>query len=99
MTENPTSSALQTEEARLGSPVAKARTRPAARSMFDPAKNEPIFYQLTNEGLYQEVKPDDKGIYHSRVLARFALSVSVLWREALPGFSEIGRIVEVMLNE
>ena len=37
MTENPTSSTLETEEPRLGSTEAKSRNRPAATSMFDPA--------------------------------------------------------------
>ncbi len=66
--------------------------------LFDPAKNEPIFYQLTNDGLYQEVKPDINGIYHSHMLIGFALPVAVLWQEELPSFSEIGRMVERMLK-
>ncbi len=67
--------------------------------LFDPAKNEPIFYQLSDEGLYQEVKPDTNGVYHSRVLVSFSLPIAILWREELPGFSEIGRMVEIMLKE
>ena len=67
--------------------------------LFDPAKNEPIFYQLTDEGLYQEIKPNASGVYHSRVLVGFALPLTVLWQEELPGFSEIGRMVEHMLKQ
>jgi Uma2 family endonuclease len=66
--------------------------------LFDPAKNQPIFYQLTDDGFYQEIEPDADGVFHSFVLAQFALPIAVLWQEELPGYREIGKLVENMLK-
>jgi Uma2 family endonuclease len=59
-------------------------------------KKEAIFLQLNADGLYDEVLPAEDGIYHSRELPNFRMSVALLWRENLPGFSEIGRLVNQM---
>jgi Uma2 family endonuclease len=63
--------------------------------ILDHRKKQAIFLQLNADGLYEEVLPDD-GIYHSRELPNFHLNVNLLWRETLPGFSEIGRLVSEM---
>ncbi len=67
--------------------------------LFDPANNQALFYQLSEEGLYEEVKPDENGVYHSRILAGFKLPVGLLWRDELPGYSEIGAIVKDLLKD
>jgi len=66
--------------------------------LFDPAKKEPIFYQLTDEGFYQEIEPEANGVYHSRVLPGMHLPVDLLWRDSLPGVIETLALVEKMLK-
>ena len=61
-------------------------------------KKEAMFLQLNSDGLYDEVLPADNGNYHSNQLPNFTLSVALLWRENLPGFSEIGRLVSEMFE-
>jgi Uma2 family endonuclease len=63
--------------------------------ILDHRKKEVVFLQLNTDGLYDEVLPEG-GIYHSRELPHFSLKVDLLWRETLPGFSEIGRLVSEM---
>ncbi len=59
-------------------------------------KKEATFLQLNADGIYDEVLLGDDARYTSKVLPNFSLSVDLLWREALPGFSEIGRLVTEM---
>ncbi len=61
-------------------------------------KKEAIFLQLNADGLYDEALPSEDGIYHSNELPNFWLPVALLWRENLPGFSEIGRLVNDMFE-
>jgi Uma2 family endonuclease len=58
-------------------------------------KKEVMFLQLNADGIYDEILPDSD-VYHSRALPNFSLNVDLLWREKLPGFSEIGRLVNEM---
>jgi Uma2 family endonuclease len=67
--------------------------------IIDPAKQAALFLQLSSEGLYNENEPDADGIYLSTALSRFRLSVDVLWRDLLPGFSEVARMVEAMFQQ
>lgn len=64
--------------------------------ILDHQKKEATFLQLNADGIYDEVIPDDDGIYHSKALPNFKLLMALLWRENLPGFSEIGRLVTAM---
>jgi Uma2 family endonuclease len=66
--------------------------------LFDPSKNEALFYQLSDEGLYEEQKPDDNGVYHSRILVGLKLEVALLGREQLPGAIETLELVKAMLE-
>jgi Uma2 family endonuclease len=66
--------------------------------ILDPAKQKTLFLQLNEAGLYDEVEPDGAGVYHSRALQPLRLPVSLFWREPLPGFSEIGALVESMFR-
>jgi Uma2 family endonuclease len=66
--------------------------------LFDPGKTQALFYQLSAEGLYEAIEPDENGIYHSRSIPGLKLDVALLWHDELPGYSEIGRLVEAMLK-
>lgn len=59
-------------------------------------KKDALFLQLNEDGIYDEILPDDEGIYYSKSLPQFRFQVAVLWQEKLPGFSEIGRLVQAM---
>ncbi len=61
-------------------------------------KKDVLFLQLNDDGIYDEVIPADDGIYHSKSLPNFSLLVALLWREALPGYNEIGRLVNAMFE-
>lgn len=61
-------------------------------------KKEAMFLRLNADGLYDDVLLNDNEIYHSEELPNFRLPVNLLWRENLPGFSEIGRLVDDMFE-
>ncbi len=67
--------------------------------IIDWSKREALFLQLNEAGLYEENLPDEAGIYHSVVLGKFALAVELLWRESLPGYTEVGQLVAAMLAD
>jgi len=63
--------------------------------LIDPLKQQALFLQLNESGVYDEIEPED-GVYTSamlvgfrlRVLVGFRLRVDVLWQDALPTLSE-----------
>ena len=57
--------------------------------LIDPISEEAEFYRMGADNHYHLVLPDDKGIYHSEVVAGFWLRVSWLWQEPLPRVWEI----------
>ncbi|MCA0458211.1 MAG: Uma2 family endonuclease [Chloroflexi bacterium] len=61
-------------------------------------KKDAIFLQMNADGIYDEILPDERGFYRSKALPQFHFPVAVLWQEKLPGFSEIGRLVQVMFG-
>lgn len=63
--------------------------------ILDHRKKQAVFLQLNVDGLYDEILPE-KEVYHSRELPNFHFNVDLLWRETLPGFSEVGRLVSEM---
>lgn len=66
--------------------------------ILGPAKGKALFLQLNESGVYDEVEPDSDGLYHSHALPPLRLPVSLCWRDPLPGFSEIGTLVESMFR-
>jgi Uma2 family endonuclease len=52
--------------------------------LIDPDIKAADFYQLDGSGVYQPVRPDAAGIYHSRELPDFWLRVEWLWQDPLP---------------
>jgi Uma2 family endonuclease len=49
-----------------------------------PGKERVDFYQLTEQGKYQAMLPDEQGRYHSSVLPGFWLHPDWLWQQPLP---------------
>lgn len=68
-------------------------------SLIDFRRKEALFYQRGEDGLYELIDPDEHGVYHSKVLPRLVLQVDLLWRNPLPQFFEIGRLVQAMFGE
>jgi len=58
-----------------------------------PNRKRTQFYQLDEHGEYQAIKPDAKGIYHSRVLPGFWLKVSWLWDESPDEFRALAALI------
>lgn len=56
--------------------------------LIDPLQTRARFYVLNAVGKYQEVPPDDHGIYTSTVLPGLRLRVAWLWRDSLPTVGE-----------
>ncbi len=52
--------------------------------LIDPILEQASFYQLDAAGRYQQVAPDDLGIFRSRALPGFWLRVDWLWKDPLP---------------
>ncbi len=67
--------------------------------ILDPTKDEMLFYQLNEAGLYEAREVDSKGVYHSRSLPFLHFPVEILMREALPTVDEIIVIIKAMLEE
>jgi Uma2 family endonuclease len=66
--------------------------------LVDPQKQESIFSQLNESGVYETVEPDASGIYHSLSLSRLHFPVALLWRETLPSVAETIQMVQDMLK-
>jgi len=65
--------------------------------ILDHRKKQAVFLQLNADGIYDEVLPEE-AVYHSQELPNFHLNVDLLWRETLPGFSEVGHLVSEMFT-
>ena len=52
--------------------------------IIDPEEKRADFYVLGEDGRYERVKPDESGIYRSRVLPGFWLKVEWLFSDPLP---------------
>ncbi|HEX6820292.1 MAG TPA: Uma2 family endonuclease [Ktedonobacterales bacterium] len=52
--------------------------------VLDPQTQQADFYQLDAHGNYQRIPPDAVGVYSSRALPGFWLSVDWLWQDPLP---------------
>jgi Uma2 family endonuclease len=66
--------------------------------IIDAVRKESLFYVLNADGIYEGHKPDEAGIYHSAALSRLSLPADIFWRDPLPGFSEVARMIEAMLS-
>lgn len=52
--------------------------------LIDPVRTRAEFYVLDRHGHYRLVEPDEKGNYHSQVVAGFWIHVAWLWQDPLP---------------
>ena len=57
--------------------------------LIDPLESTAHFYQLDDQGAYQQVAPDTDGRYHSIALPGFWLHPAWLWQEPLPNVEDV----------
>lgn len=67
--------------------------------LIDPIREETLFHQLNENGVYDLIAPDANRIYHSRVLPGLKIDAAIFWRDPLPQGGEVTEMVEAMLNE
>jgi Uma2 family endonuclease len=67
--------------------------------LFDHLRKTEKFYQLNDEGVYEDVEPDENGLYHSKALPGLVLDVSLFRRQKLPGFWEIATLLKKLLSK
>jgi Uma2 family endonuclease len=67
--------------------------------ILDAEYQEALFYQLNDAGLFERHSPDENGIYHSKMLPKLRLPVSLLWRETFPTLRELLQLIESMMVE
>jgi Uma2 family endonuclease len=66
--------------------------------ILDPTREETLFYQLNNQGVYDLVDTTATGIYTSHVLPGMTLKVDLFWQDSLPRGPEIAELVKAMLK-
>ena len=66
--------------------------------ILDPARQEPLFYVLGEDGLFHSRPPVD-GVYTSTVLPKLKLAISLLWQDEYPNPMEVIEMVKQMLGE
>lgn len=64
--------------------------------IIDPQREDALFYQRDEEGIFRRVNPDADGRYHAAALPGFALDVALLWRDPLPTFWDVAEMVRGM---
>ncbi len=52
--------------------------------IIDGWKKEILFYQLGENGQYQQISPEPDGVYRSKMLPGFWINVAWLWENPLP---------------
>ena len=67
--------------------------------LLDPIREESLFYQLNEQGVYDLVEPSAEGVYHSKILKQLKLPVNIFWRDPLPQGKEVSEMVEAMLKD
>jgi Uma2 family endonuclease len=66
--------------------------------ILDPTREESLFYQLNEQGVYDLVDTTVTGIYQSRTLPGMKLNVKLFWQEQLPRGPEIAELVKAMFK-
>jgi Uma2 family endonuclease len=59
--------------------------------LVDPDRRTAEFFQRRRNGKYKALAPDAKGIYHSKAVPGFWLTVDWLWRRPLPSTVDVLR--------
>jgi Uma2 family endonuclease len=68
--------------------------------ILDAQTQDAQFWQFdTATGQFDQVYPDENGIYQSKVLPKLKLNIAWLWLDPLPGVAERVKLVETMLAE
>jgi Uma2 family endonuclease len=66
--------------------------------LFDPIRQDVLFYRRNDEGLFQRHNEDTNGNYVTPLLPQFALHVPTLWRDSLPNVVEVGELIKQMIK-
>lgn len=66
--------------------------------LFDPERQQSMFYRLTDLGKYALHVADPQGNYETPLLPGLLLHVPTLWEDKLPGPGAISRYVESLLQ-
>jgi Uma2 family endonuclease len=66
--------------------------------LIDPIREETLFHQLNERGVYDLIAPDRNSIYHSRVLPKFKIDLRIFWQDPLLQGGEVAKLVEAMLK-
>ncbi|MBN1963821.1 MAG: Uma2 family endonuclease [Anaerolineae bacterium] len=64
--------------------------------IIDPPREDALFYQLGDDGIFRRITPDAAGRYLCRVLPGLVLEPVWLWRDPLPTILEVADLVRVM---
>lgn len=64
--------------------------------IIDPLRKETLFYELSDEGIFQRRNAKADGSYTSHVLPKLRLNVGVLWQDPLPNVIEAVKLVQAM---
>jgi Uma2 family endonuclease len=66
--------------------------------ILDPTKDETLFYQLNEAGVYEAIEADSMGIYRSRSLKYLRFPADMFMHQELPSVDEIIVMVKAMLE-
>jgi Uma2 family endonuclease len=67
--------------------------------IIDPLRQQAIFYQLQENGLYSQVAPDSSGNYIVAILPKLKIHVPTLWQTPLPNMQEVLAQVKAQLEK
>ena len=59
--------------------------------IVDPIKQDVWFYQLNPLGKFDEIQPDNNGVYHSLVMAGLWVKIDWFWTESRPRAKDVLR--------
>jgi Uma2 family endonuclease len=66
--------------------------------IIDPLRKETLFYELSDEGIFQRRNAQADGSYTSRALPKLRLNVGVLWQDPLPDVIQAVKLVQAMFT-
>jgi Uma2 family endonuclease len=67
--------------------------------IFDPQKRSTTFLRMNAEGLFDEILPDDSGVYLSAALPGFRLDTSILWDTTVLSAVHVATMIEQMKKQ
>lgn len=64
--------------------------------IFEPQKRASFFLRLNAQGIYEEIAPDENGVYHSQALPGFRLDTRIIWDTTSLSAVEVAQLIEAM---